>query len=428
MTITLLAAAFFCLLLVGLPMAFCIGISAVVASLTLPGVDPLLVVQRMLIGMNSFPLLAIPFFILTGNILSRGGITNRIVRLAEVFVGRVRGSLALVNCLDSMIFGGVSGSAIADVASLGPIVIPAMVENGYPRPYAVALTVTTACMGPIIPPSIPMIIYASVVGTVSIAGLFLTGLVPGVLIGLGLMVVCYIQARIHNYGTSPRMSFAEALRRVGEGVLGLFTIVIILGGIIAGFFTATESAVVAALYALLITVFVYREFSVRDFVPVIRDSAITTAVVMFTIGLSSAFSWILTYVELPKLITSFLRTFEVHPTVLLVVLNVVLLITGCLIDLTPAIIMFVPLFAPICESLGMHPLQIGAMIVLNLVIGLVTPPVGVALWVGCKVGNISLHEPVRDMVPFLLWLLVVLGLVTYVPAVSLSVPRMFGLM
>jgi tripartite ATP-independent transporter DctM subunit len=404
-----------------MPISFAIGIGAVISGLTLWDVDNTTIVQRMLAAINVFPLLAVIFFIFSGVLMARGGISARLVRMAEVIVGRIPGGLAHINILSSMFFGGVSGSAVADVSSIGAMMIPAMEKDGYSRPYATAVTLTSAIMGPIIPPSIAMIIFAHVAGSVSIAGLFLAGAIPGVLIGIGLMGVAFVNAKLYHDKVIPPIPLKEKLIRIVDGVAGMMTIVIILGGITSGIFTATEAGAVAAFYALILTVFIYRSIKIRELPAILYECCIINAVVLFLVATSSVFTWILTYENFPTMVSDMLLAITENKIIILLILNVLLLFLGMFIDQTPAIIML-----PLAQRLDIHLIHLGVIVVINLSFGLITPPVGTSLFVGCRIANLPITAVVRPMLQFLPIMIAVLLLVTYVPDIILWLPTIFG--
>jgi len=426
MTILLAIGIFLLLLMLNMPVSFAIGIGAVISGLTLWDVDNTTIVQRMLAAINVFPLLAVIFFIFSGVLMARGGISGRLVRLAEVIVGRIPGGLAHINILSSMFFGGVSGSAVADVSSIGAMMIPAMEKDGYSRPYATAVTLTSAIMGPIIPPSIAMIIFAHVAGSVSIAGLFLAGAIPGVLIGIGLMVVAFVNAKLYHDKVIPSIPLKEKLIRIVDGLAGMMTIVIILGGITSGIFTATEAGAVAAFYALILTVCIYRSIKIRELPAILYECCIINAVVLFLVATSSVFTWILTYENFPIMVSDTLLSITENKIFILLILNVLLLFLGMFIDQTPAIIMLVPVFLPLAQRLDIHLIHLGVIVVINLSFGLITPPVGTSLFVGCRIANLPITAVVRPMLPFLPIMIAVLLLVTYVPGIIMWLPTIFG--
>jgi tripartite ATP-independent transporter DctM subunit len=426
MTIIILFGVFAVLLVIGMPIAFAIGIASAIAAINILVIDNGTIVQRMLFGINSFPLLAVIFFVFTGVLMARGGVAMRLVRLSEVVVGRLPGGLAQINVLSSMMFGGVSGSAVADVSSIGATLIPAMEKAGYTRRYATAVTLTSATLGPIIPPSIPMILYAYVVGSVSVAGLFLAGLIPGILIGVGLLIACYVHGRWYHDQPVPPMSTREKLVRVADGLAGMMTLVIILGGITSGIFTATEAGAVAAVYALFLTVVVYREIRLGELPAILWECCLTNAVVLFLIATTSVFTFIMTYENVPQWLADNVFAMIDNRYLLLFVINLILLVVGMFIDLTPALIMMVPILLPIAQRLDLDPIHLGIIVVVNLTFGLITPPVGTSLFVGCRIAKISMTEIIPPMLPLLAIMIGVLMFVTYVPESFMWLPRMFG--
>jgi tripartite ATP-independent transporter DctM subunit len=426
MTIVILFGVFAVLLLIGMPIAFAIGIASAVAAINIFVIDNGTIVQRMLFGINSFPLLAVIFFVFTGVLMARGGVAMRLVRLSEVVVGRLPGGLAQINVLSSMLFGGVSGSAVADVSSIGATLIPAMEKAGYTRRYATAVTLTSATLGPIIPPSIPMILYGYVVGSVSVAGLFLAGLIPGILIGVGLLIACYVHGRMYHDLPIPPLSAREKLVRIVDGLAGMMTLVIILGGITSGIFTATEAGAVAAVYALCLTVVVYREIRPSELPAILWECCLTNAVVLFLIATTSVFTFVMTYENVPQWLADNVFGMIDNRYVLLLVINLILLFIGMFIDLTPALIMMVPILLPIADRLDLDLIHLGIIVVVNLTFGLITPPVGTSLFVGCRIARISMTEIIPPMLPLLAIMIGVLMFVTYVPESFMWLPRAFG--
>ncbi len=408
------------------PIAFALGLAslAVVWQLGLP---PLIVAQRMAAGVNAFPLLAIPFFILAGNLMVEGGVARRLVALARLLVGRIPGGQGMVNVVDSMLFGGISGSAVADVAATGSIDIPLMVQAGYDRGLAVALTVASSTQGIIIPPSHNAVIYSMAAGGVSIGALFLAGYIPGILVGLSLMLTVYVLAVRHRYPRFPLPGWREAARIVADGLLGLLTGVIIIGGIVLGVFTATEAAAVGALYALVLGVAVYRELNLHRLWKALRRSVRTTALVAFIIATSSAFAWLMAYLRIPAALSEWLPGVTQSRVVLLLMVNLLLLVLGAIMDMAPLIVVVTPILLPVARAYGVDPVHFGIILLLNLGVGLSTPPVGTALFVGCGVGRVSIEEASRNMLYFWPAMLAVLLLVTFAPDLVLWLPRAFGL-
>jgi tripartite ATP-independent transporter DctM subunit len=376
-------------------------------------------------GVRSFSLLAIPFFIIAGEMMGQGGISRRLILFSNLLVGRVRGGLAQVNCMASMFFGGISGSAVADVSSIGTILIPMMKEKGYDDDFSVGITVTSACQGVIIPPSHNMIIYSLAAGGVSVGRLFLGGFVPGVLLGLGLMLVSYIFAVKRGYPKERRYTWKEALKISRDAILGLLTAVIIMGGVISGVFTATESAAIAVVYAFFITFFVYREIPLRAMKGILYSALKTLAMVMALIAAASAFGWLMAYLRIPALATEALLTVSHNKIVLLLLINLLLLVLGTIMDMAPLILITTPILYPVAiGALGMSPVHFGIMLIHNLAIGLTTPPVGSALFVGCAIGRIRIEQVFKTMLPMWLVMVAVLMLITFVPAVTMTVPNL----
>jgi tripartite ATP-independent transporter DctM subunit len=427
MTLIMLGLAFILLTAVGLPISFAVGVASVIATFLLPGVDNATIVQRMLTAINTFPLLAVIFFVFAGVLMARGGIARRLVLMAEVLVGWLPGALAQIVCVASMFFGGVTGSAVAEVSTIGGMMIPAMEKDGYTKRFATAIVLTAATMGPIIPPSIGMIVFAHVAGNVSIAALFLAGVVPGVMIGMSLMVASFIHGKLYHQKTLPKLKRREKIIRVLDGMAGVFTMVIILGGIITGVFTATEAGAAASMYALIITVFVYKEIKVSELPEILWECVLTNAVVMMLIATCSVFAWILTYENLPTLLA--VHFFDLIDTKwgFLLILNLFLLVVGMFIDMTPALIMLVPMLLPLALKFGIDPVHLGLIMVINLAFGLTTPPVGTALFVALKVAKLPMEKIIAPLLPLLACMCVVLMFVTYVPEVYMWLPRSFNL-
>lgn len=421
---TILLLGFIILIILKVPITFSLAISSILTAIYLH-IPLLAIVQRMVQGVNSFSLIAIPFFILAGEIMSQGGISRRLIQLSNVLVGRIPGGLAQVNVLSSMFFGGISGSSVADVSSIGTMLIPMMKEKGYDADYAVGITVTSACQGVIIPPSHNMIIYAMAAGGVSVGRLFLGGLVPGVLLGLSLMIISFIIALKRNYPKERKYGFKEGFIICKDAFLGLITAVIIIGGVISGVFTATESAAIACIYAFIVTFFIYREIKLPRFINILYSSLKTLAMVMSLIAAASAFGWLLAYLKVPAAATNLLLTLTENKIILLLLINVLLLVLGTIMDMAPLILITTPILYPVVvTSLGMSPIQFGVMLILNLGIGLCTPPVGSALFVGCAIGKIPIAKAVKGMLPLYSMMIVVLLLITFVPSISLFVPNL----
>ena len=420
----ILLGSFAIMLILRIPITFALAASSIFTAMYLK-IPLMVIIQQMVQGVNSFSLMAIPFFIIAGEIMGEGGISQRLIEFANVIVGRFRGGLALVNVLASTFFGGISGSAVADVSSIGAILIPMMKKQGYDTDYSVAVTVTSACQGIIIPPSHNMIIYSLAAGGVSVGRLFLGGFIPGITLGIALMIVSYIMAVKRNYPTERSYSFKEALFITKDALFGIFTAVIILGGVISGIFTATESAAIACVYAFIITFFVYREIPLSRMNKILYSSLRTLAMVMSLIAAAKAFGWLLAYLRIPALVTTSLLNITTNPILLLLLINGLLILLGCIMDMAPLILITTTILYPIVvNNLGMDPVQFGIMMMLNLGIGLCTPPVGSALFVGCAIGKISIEKATVAMLPFYLAMIVVLLLVTFIPIITLFIPNL----
>jgi len=415
------------LLALGMPVAFAVGLSAVAGALWIDLPLEALMIQ-ITSGVNKFTLLAIPFFILAGAIMAEGGIARRLVNFAYIFVGFIRGGLSLVNIVASTFFGAISGSSVADTASIGTVMIPEMEKKGYPREYAAAVTASGSVQAILIPPSHNSVIYSLAAGgTVSIATLFIAGVLPGLILGLSLMVLCLGFARKRGYPKGERVPFKQALKIFFDALWGLMTVVIILGGILSGIFTATESAAVACLWAFFVTMFIYRDYKWNELPKLMCRTVKTVTIVMILIGFAAAFGSVMTYMRLPMRITEFFTSLSDNKYVILMYLNIMLLLIGTLMDMAPIILILTPVLLPVTNSLGIDPVHFGMIMMVNLGIGLITPPVGSVLFVASAVSKQKIEAVVREMLPFYGMLLVVLGMVTYIPAISLWLPRMLGM-
>ncbi|MGX9867472.1 TRAP transporter large permease [Enterobacter mori] len=415
------------LLALGMPVAFAVGLSAVAGALWIDLPLEALMIQ-ITSGVNKFTLLAIPFFILAGAIMAEGGIARRLVNFAYVFVGFIRGGLSLVNIVASTFFGAISGSSVADTASIGSVMIPEMEKKGYPREYAAAVTASGSVQAILIPPSHNSVIYSLAAGgTVSIATLFIAGVLPGLLLGLCLMILCLGFAHKRGYPKGEKIPFKQALKILLDALWGLMTVVIILGGILSGIFTATESAAVACLWAFFVTMFIYRDYKWSELPKLLCRTVKTVTIVMILIGFAAAFGAVMTYMQLPTRITDFFTSLSDNKYVILMYLNVMLLLIGTLMDMAPIILILTPVLLPVTNSLGIDPVHFGMIMMVNLGIGLITPPVGSVLFVASAVSKQKIETVVRAMLPFYGMLLVVLGMVTYIPAISLWLPRMLGM-
>ena len=426
MELAVLVGVLVVLLIVGVPVAFALGLASLVTFLMLD--IPLIVAfQRMAAGMNVFALMAIPFFVFAGDLMHRAGIAERLIRVADAALGRMRGGLGQVDVGASILFGAVSGSAIASVSAIGSTLGPMMKEKGYDADYAVNVSATSAITGLLIPPSHNMIIYAAAAGvSISLADLFLAGIVPGILTGLLLMVVAYVVAVRRNYPRGAFPGWRIFLLALVRAIPGLMAAVIIVAGVLSGVFTPTESSGIAVVYTLLVAVLVYRSLSFDAFVAAVTASVRTTAMVMIIIGAAAAFGWLLALLEAPTQLADLLRGITENPLLLLLLINIVLLLLGTFMDMAPLIIITTPIFLPMATELGMDPVQFGIMLLLNLGIGLVTPPVGSVLFVGCAIGQIPIEQTVRTIWPFYLALVLALIAVIYIPALSLWLPGVIG--
>lgn len=426
--VLILVIAFFSLLLLNVPIAICLGAATVLAILAIGDLPAgYLVAQRMSTGIGSFPLLAIPFFIFSGILMGESGMAQRLMDFASALMARFRGGLSYVNTLTCMMFGALSGSATAAVSSIGGFMIPQMERRGYGRPFSVALTSTSATTGLLIPPSNIMIVYAVVAGDVSVAALFLAGVVPGVVVGLLIMAVCFLLNLTGGVEAEPGASLREVARTFLGALPSLLLIVIVLGGILGGIFSATEASAIAAAYAFILGVVVYRKIPLSRIPAILLRSSHTTAVVMFLIGMSQAMSWILAYESVPQTLSAGLLTISDNPLVVLLLINLLLLVVGALMDMTPAVLIFTPIFLPVVVGLGYDPVHFGILLITNLCIGLCTPPVGTCLFVGCSVGQLPISRVIRPMLPLLAAMVLALFLITYFPELSLWLPRMAGL-
>ncbi|SKA94079.1 TRAP transporter, DctM subunit [Caloramator quimbayensis] len=423
--ICLLLIVFFGLLIIRVPISFSLAISTFVTAIYLK-IPSMVVVQQMVKGINSFSLVAIPFFIVAGEIMGEGGISKRLIDFSNVLVGRMRGGLAMVNVLASMFFGGISGSSVADTSSIGSIMIPMMEKQGYDKDYAVDVTITGSTQGILIPPSHNMIIYSLAAGGISVGNMFLGGVIPGILLGVMLMVLSYIIAVKRNYPRGEKVPFKEAVKIIKDGLLGLFTAVIIIVGVSTGVFTATESAAIATVYAFIITFFVYKDIKISRMIPILKNSLRTLSMVLALIATSSAFAWMMAYLKIPFLVTNALISISNNKYVILLIVNIVLLILGMIMDMAPLILICTPILLPVVTKVGMDPIQFGIVLMLNLGIGLLTPPVGSTLFVGCSIAKIPMEKVAKSLMPFYAMMFIVLMILTYVPQVTLFLPRLIG--
>lgn len=425
--VLLLTLSFVVLLAIGVPVAYAIGISTALTMLASIPPEPALttVAQRMATGLDSFTLLAVPFFILAGQLMNRGGIARRLIDLAKALVGALPGGLAHVNVVAAMLFAAISGSSVATASAIGGVMGPRMEAEGYDRDFAAAINISAATTGLVIPPSNILIIYSLASGGVSIAALFLAGYLPGLLVGLSLMAVSVWIARREAYPTAERVGVGTATRRFFDAVPSLMLLVVVIGGITAGIFTATEAAAVAVLYALVLSL-LYRELRPADLPRVLLETVETTAIVMLLIATSMGMSWILAYLNIPQGVSATLVSLSDQPFVILLIINAILLSVGTVIDITPAVLIFTPVFLPIAVELGIDPTHFGIIMILNLCIGLCTPPVGSVLFVGVAVARTTVSRVIRPLMPLYVAMILALMVVTYWPALSLWLPDLFG--
>lgn len=423
-----LFAVLFILLLLKIPVAYSVGIATTLALLFyLPALPSLTtIMQQMTTGIDSFALLAIPFFILAGDIMNQGGIANRLIDFSKSLIGSLPGGLLYVNILSAMFFGAVSGSAVASASAIGGILSNRMDKEGYKKPFSASVNITSSTVGLIIPPSNVLIVFALASGGMaSVEALFLAGYIPGMLLGLGLMLVAGYFAVAHKFPKGERIKFRKLLKDFSRSFLSLLMIFIVVGGIVMGVFTATEGAVIAVVYALILG-FYYKQVNFKKLPNIILSSAKTTAIVMFLICTSMALSWLFAFNNIPELISESLLTNFNNPIVILLLINLILLMVGTFMDITPAVLIFTPIFLPIVISMGIHPVHFGIIMVLNLCIGLCTPPVGTLLFVGSGVAKIEITQVIKPILPFLLIMIAILMAITYIPEISMFLPKLFG--
>lgn len=426
--ILLLLFCFLALIFIGVPISFSIGLTTILTMLLSIKAGPALttMAQRMGTGLDSFALLAIPFFILSGQLMNRGGIARRLIDFAKALVGMFPGGLAFVHIMASMLFGAISGSAVATSAAIGGFMVPRMKKEGYDLDYCAAVNITSATTGLIIPPSNILIVYSLASGGVSIGALFIAGYFPGILVGLSLMIVAGALALCKRYPYAAAVSLKQGLLRFLDAIPSLFLIVLVVGGIVAGYFTATEASAIAVLYTFILSVLVYKEVKWKELPQLLLNATTTTAIVLLLVATSMGMSWILSYENIPQGVSTSLMALSGNPVIILLIINVILLLTGTFMDMTPAVLIFTPIFLPVVKELGVDPIHFGIIMVLNLSIGLCTPPVGSVLFVGCSIAQTSISRVIRPLLPLFLAMLVALLLVTFIPQISLFLPRLFG--
>lgn len=428
-TTLILFAAFGILLFLGCPISVSIAISSVITALSTLSWDQItfITMQKMNGGIESFSLLAIPLFILAGNIMNNGGIAKRLVNFAKLFCGGIPGSLAQANALGNMLFGALSGSSVAAASAMGGCIYPIQKEEGYDPAFATAVNIASAPTGLLIPPTSAFIVFSTVAGGVSISTLFMAGYIPGILMGLAVMLVAFIYAKKNNYPTTGRVPLKEALKIAWEAIPSLLLIVIVIGGIVSGIFTATEGAGICVLYCVILSI-CYKSITMKSFMQILLKSACTSGVILFLISASSAMSFVMAYSGIPAAISTALMTISSSKYVIFLLMNIILLIVGMFMDITPAILIFTPIFLPIAQSLGMSDIQFGVMLIFDMCLGNITPPVGSVLFVGCGISKISIEEVTKMLLPYFAALIVILLAVTYIPALSIGLPTLMGLM
>lgn len=425
--IIILVVSFFTFLALGVPIAYSIGLSASITLLV--SISPIpaftTMAQRISTGLDSFALLAIPFFVLAGQLMNRGGIAMKLIDFAKVLVGRFPGGLAFVNILANMLFGAISGSAAASASAIGTFMTPRMEKEGYDKSYSTAVNVTSATTGLSIPPSNVLIVYSLAAGGLSIGALFIAGYVPGILTGLALAAVAAAIAYRRNYPLADKVGFKTGLYKFLDAIPSLGMIIVVIGGIIAGVFTATEAAAIAVVYALILS-FIYRQISVSDLPQILLRSVIVSTIILLLVGCSIGLSWVMSYQNIPQAVSEGLLALSSNKFVILIIINLLLLIVGIFMDMTPAVLIFAPIFLPVVTNLGVDPIHFGIIMVLNLSIGLCTPPVGTLLFVGCSVSKIGIEKVIRPLLPLYAVMILVLLLITYFPQLTLWLPKLFG--
>ena len=423
----ILVISFMFLIAIGTPVAWSIAISSLLTILvSIPSLAAVTTIaQRMATGLDSFSLLAIPFFILSGQLMTNGGIADRLIRFAKTLVGSLPGGLALINIISAMLMGAIAGSAMASASAMGSILGPKMEKEGYDKEYGAAVNITSATIGLVIPPSNVLIVYSLASGGVSIAALFLAGYIPGILTGLFLMIVAAIWAKQKGYPTFSNSSISQIFKTFIVAFPSLLLLVIVIGGIVAGYFTATEASAIAVLYTLILGI-VYKEIGMKDLPKILLESANTSAVVMLLISASMSMSWIMSYENIPQNMSDILLSISDNRVVILIIINLLLLFVGVFMDMTPAVLIFTPIFLPVVKSIGIDPIQFGIIMVLNLCVGLCTPPVGSVLFVGVGIAKTSIEEIIKPLLPLFIAMIVALMLITFFPKITLWLPHQFG--
>ncbi len=425
MAIIILLVSFFVMIFLRFPIAYAVALSSVLCLLS-QGLPLSTICQQMVKGISSFSLMAVPFFITMGCLMGTGGISEKLIALADACVGWMRGGMAMVNIVASYFFGGISGSAAADTASLGTILIPMMVDQGYDGDFSTAVTITSSCEGLLVPPSHNMVIYATTAGGISVGSLFLAGYVPGALLALSLMVGSYIISVKRNYPKGDKFSIANLIRQIAVSFWALAAVLIVVFGVVCGWFTATESAAIAVIYSLIVSVYIYKGLDWKGVWRVLGDCVDTLSIVLILIATSNVFGYCLTRLHVPSLAANAITGLTNNPILIALLLNLILLVLGCIMDMAPIILIATPILLPIATSIGIDPIQFGIMVVLNCGIGLLTPPVGSVLFIGSAVAKLPMEKVVKATLPFYLCMIITLLLITFIPGISLWLPSVFG--
>ena len=426
LAILVLLVSFFVILFLGGHISYAMIGSSILTFFYLH-LPPLQIVSALVDGIDGFTFLAIPFFILSGDIMARGGISDRLIKLADAFVGWMRGGMSMVNILASLFFGGISGSATADTASLGAILIPMMKKKGYDGEFSTAVTMASSVEGMLIPPSHNMIIYAMAAGGLSVSALFMAGIIPGIVLAIALMIYSFYLSVKRNYPKGDKFSFSNLFKALGKSIWGLGTILIVVFGVVTGCFTATESAAIACLYAVVVSLFVYREMTFKDLVPIMKNYVKVLSTVLLLIAASGPFGFCITYLRIPDMVVQGMLALTTSKTLLIILINVIILLLGTILGMAPIIVIVTPILLPVLNTIGLSPIQFGVMLILNCGIGLLTPPVGGVLFVGSGISGIPIEKLTKHTLPFILVMLVVLLLVSFIPELSLGIPRLLGL-
>ena len=421
--IVILLVGFFVMILLRFPIAYAVAIASIL-TLVYQGQNLALVPQQMVKGISSYSLMAVPFFITMGVLMGSGGISEKLIALADSLVGWMTGGMAMVNIVASFFFGGISGSAAADTASLGTILIPMMVDQGYDGDFSTAVTITSSCEGLLVPPSHNMVIYATTAGGVSVGALFLAGYLPGAILAVALMIGSYIISKMRHYPKGEPFSWKRFLKQISTSFWALAAILIVVVGVIAGVFTATESAAIAVIYSLIVSVYIYKGLTWKGVWKILSDCVDTLSIVLILISTSSVFGYCLTLLHVPNLAAGWITGISNNPIIIALLLNLILLILGCIMDMAPIILIATPILLPVATSIGIDPIQFGIMMILNCGIGLLTPPVGSVLFIGSAIAKLPMEKVVKATLPFYLCMIAVLMLITFVPSVSLIIPRL----